>query len=509
MRKLTIQICLLLTLLGNSYGAITFYEWGTEPTSLGGVYYTMITGSTPASDLILEYLMGSNTNTAVITKDTSQSLVDGAILSNMSWTEGTNGFATGNGYYTGSAGSPGISMVNNSLFPSGNDKRTVSGWWKMDSLTGNTTTMFSYGKNTSRDYSWIYMSTSSNLQFSAITDIIRFPDVNYDLLGTSWHYFILSYPATTIQGMRCWVDGVEYTNVLVGGQNRALTTGTLHPSFGGKIGNRSYAATDDYIGSYSAFRFHDTNWTDALAVNTTIVEKAEMGLLSEYLETDREDYTNTVINWTGAVIQDGSPNNITLATASSPTMGGTTDVGWGDFDGSANLITGTHTSGNGTNLTICGWFNPDDTDGAILYYPFSYGDGTTGKMTLRLGGTYTGTGTAGCLGLYGVNNMSSVGAVWTDALRVGKWSFVCVTWDSDGAVNEKVHWYINGLEIAGDGSPASTPFSDLNNFRFGARLDGGSDYDGKISHFSLIDRTWTSNEQYTVYHSQTNLFGGL
>jgi len=167
------------------------------------------------------------------------------------------------------------------------------------------------------------------------------------------------------------------------------------------------------------------------------------------------------------------------------------------MDGSDDLIMATNLSWIVTNVyTLSGWFAPDDTDGAILYYGFGLGLNTADSLALRLGGTYNAAGLpAQSVGIVG--SASTVANTWTDALRTGGWHHVVATYDRDA--NPKQKFWINGVTQAMDSAGTAGNVSQFNRMTVGVRNSGTFKYKGDIDDVRLYKKVFTHTEVTNLY----------
>ena len=169
------------------------------------------------------------------------------------------------------------------------------------------------------------------------------------------------------------------------------------------------------------------------------------------------------------------------------------------FDGSDDIIIATNLSWIVTNVyTLSGWFNPDDTDGTILYYSFGLGLNTADSIALRLGGTYNAAGLpANSVGIVGSGGASTVAGTWTDALRAGGWHHVLATYDS--AADPKQRIWINGVTQTMDSAGIAANVAQFNRMSVGVRNSGSFKYVGDIDDVIVWKKVLTDTEITNLY----------
>jgi len=134
--------------------------------------------------------------------------------------------------------------------------------------------------------------------------------------------------------------------------------------------SESYPTNEFFTVSGSTFSFigstHDIaqarGYVDPYGLDTSTSNRTELGgnlgIISDYLADNTNTYWQDTELYVGFnnIIQDGSPNGYATDSASSPTLSGTTGIGWGGFNGLANYVDCTDIEMNGwTNLTISLW----------------------------------------------------------------------------------------------------------------------------------------------------------
>jgi hypothetical protein len=433
----------------------------------------------PAPDtsaLVLEYLFGANGSESTITLDTSGNNYTGTV-SGVTWLDYTNGLSA---HYEFTGG--GVQITRTSE-PSASARTNFS-------LIGMVR------RDRSATIEYLYRDSAVALYFDA-SDRLRYQLDDGSGFGTgadftapvdnAWHSFMLTHERGV--GQKLYWDGSQ-----VGSES--VKTNVL-ASAGASLYLGANSGANPLDGGLDAIQMYSEVIASNTYTATNLTQNVQLGILSEWVSDNA--YDDCVLWWDGsAIYTDGSASNQTLSTASAPVMGGTTNLGWGDFNGSANVITSTDAgfpSGSAARTVVC-WFKHDADAVDIVW---DYG---TANPNQRFAIYYdSGDSTFKTLiGSYGTEFSHT---------RDSSWHHLAVVHTNGNNVSQ-LACYLDG--VAQSTSLYSSDFA-LNTVLSGTAYFGagstGSNWDGRISKYGVFDFAFSSNQVYSLYTSQTNLFAGL
>jgi len=228
--------------------------------------------------------------------------------------------------------------------------------------------------------------------------------------------------------------------------------------------------------------------------------------LSQYLEDNRTEYTNCILNIThNNQLQDGSKELNETSTGSSPTAGGTASNGWYDYNGTANYVypytnSFHHLVGSSNNFTITFWVYPHIFDARRIYMADWDSGGANESMDIEhllgLGGVVT-------VGL--VTDGVGAGITSLSALNTNTWNHIAVTCDFD---NKETFIYLDGILDQVSTNWTGTTLINGSQLAFGrAGAYNGLYYDGLMDEVIVTDTAWSSNTVYTSYTNSKAYLG--
>jgi len=350
MRKLTIHIALLLMLLSNLSATETFYEFLTEPASLGssgGInFYTMIDGEvtpTPTSDLVLQYFGSGSDSTNAVDKSGNgyDGTVSGATLQAV-----TNGLYSSDNLAYGFDGNDYIESDASLTSLSGTTVGTWSIWAKADDATpSDFQELISYSDTSANEYIATYMNQTDG-KLKSFTrnagEILWNFDSGYVFEDNVWTHIVFVQDGTNVSyyvngGFEAQTAGTNWFADLTGIDN-------------GRIGATKVNGGADknfWVGDLWGVEIHTNALTASEVLATNRSQAVELGILSGWLGADTSRLDRAVANvCCNNNFQDFLGNSST--SPDLPALAGTPDIGWGSGNGVAEHLV--ITVNDGTNL---------------------------------------------------------------------------------------------------------------------------------------------------------------
>ena len=447
-------------------------------------YWAFGAGVVPpvATDLVLEYLMGTNGNESTITLDTSGNSLTGTV-NNCTFNIATNG-ASDNYTFNGTTSFIDATYTNLNL----TEKITISAWFK-SSVSG---IQYILGKDdvTNRDYGLAKKLDNTILFYvfsgGAFKDVSS--DSTYD--DGLWHQAVGVMDGTNVL---LYIDSVLQTQT---------ETASSIDNDGASVyvGARS-DNDEEWNGQLDEIYVYDIGLSQSVISTNYINEANTLGLVSDYLAANTNIYWNDTALYVGFnnIIQDGSPNNLTLTTTSAPDLKGTTSEGWGDFDGSANrVVVGGSDSWTSTNYTFMVWFDSDRSSSAFFDSIFNRNQGGNIQGDCALIWMNDNK-----MRFY-VQDGSTTKDISSDSTYTtpNEWHHMAVVGNS---VSNTLLLYMDGV-LQADQETFLKLYPHINSVvgEIGRQPGGTTEWDGNIDEFYFIDRSLTSNEVYNYYLSTTN-----
>jgi len=483
------KVLIFLFFASTCFGALPNWHFkdSTPPYwRLGDGTWKMQTGAAAGSDLVLEYLFGVNGDESNITLDTSGNNLTGTVTS-ATWVEATNGFTYSYQFDNSD------DMIERAHIPDADFTvdTLVSVWAKRDNA-GNDDPLLSQG-NASGDYDGWGLEIQP-----ATADRITFWDgagwksvVGNDVNDTDWHHIVI-----------VWTSATDYVSFYTDG----VFKGAVSCSSDAEAGTNTFRAG---INQWDNRKFGGQMWgvkidtnasalTAAAIFETNVVQRVQLGTMSQYLEDNRTDYSNCVLNVThNNQLQDGSKEHNITTTASAPTSAGSSSKGHYNYNGSANYVdTGMAFTMPSNKMTISAWFKIDTygaNDAILAVRGSSYFMMAQGAADeLEIWGVWTGYG-------------GTLASQLTNTIPTGVWHNVTWVYDGDEVTDTWV--YVDGVEVWSDNF-GSGNVSVGNNLIIGNDTGaGGRFFNGDIDDVIILKEAWTGLQATNYYNESKTALG--
>jgi hypothetical protein len=332
--------------------------------------------------------------------------------------------------------------------PFSHTNHTITGWFKLDVISGITTLFDS--RDSADDGLIAYIDGTGRVSYR-IGDGSGSTIHSSSLNANKWYNFACTYDGTT---QTIYINGVDVVNTTVTKTISTTTNATI-----GKV-------------SYTNALYFDGKITEVGAYNRALTPLEVASLYNQGMPTNllvnRNDY------------QSGNP-----------TVFNTKQV---DFDGTDDYLELGSQSGvlrlAGSHGSISVWVKPTIT-GDTYQRIVDKSDGGSGANGYTLA-MQTGSGNEGFIKGY-INGNNPVST--TTGLTANVWSHVVWAWDG---TNHKI--YINGV-LTVTSSSALKPPTDTTNMRIGSwNHDTAREFNGEMSQIGIWNESLTSDEVSSLYN---------
>ena len=416
-------------------------------------------GVPPASDLVLQYLMGANGSETSYTLDTSGNNRTGTVT-DATWVAATNGLTD---YYDFDGINDQITFTNDITLQT-NEAFSVSAWIKKSGgaypdwvlLKQNASTAgFNFGYSSDPNYADLFFGCGNG-------GWAKFDTGDIGLELNTWYNVLVTYNG---EG-----HGVESNfNVYVDGVNKAIsTTAALNTT--PLVENAISPFVSDWFGNIWGLEIYDIEVSASNAIATNIQQRAELGTLSQYFADNPDDYDDLRVNATfNGNFQNGSQYAYIIAAPSPPVQQGSVSNGWGDF-ASSIISYADNDNLSFTNFTFNAWVNPDGVsgNGTII----SKWTGGNEYIFWQSGANYQ------------ILINGSVGSTATNGASAGAWQLVTATYD---APTESLLIYVDGV-LFDDSTIARATTTGTGAMSIGSL--SGNYFNGQVSDISMLDVVW-------------------
>jgi len=371
---------------------------------------------------------------------------------------------------------------------------SLAGWIKMDNLPAANYFVISKSSGigqyrlaiSSAGIPTFVVATNNNAWYSAGTTA----NGATALTTSTWIHLLGTYDG---QYVRLYVNGV-----LAGTGSQAIS--------GAIVSN-----TSEFRLSYDTYGNYFNGQIDEVRIYNRALSESEVSDLYRLtsptgVDTSLKGYwsfNGPDMNGTTAYDRSGAGNNGTLTNGPTRTIG---KIGQAlRFDGADDYVDAGSASSldNITQMTMTAWIKPN-----------SLGENGSGRIIDKDGTSFAGRMLYVCSsGTCGVNNslrfargFGTTDGTWTttaDAVSMGVWQFVAITYDDSSVSNDPV-FYVNGSVVSS--SENSTPVGSAEtteasyNWVIGNRPAGDRSFDGSIDEVRVYNRILSVNEITALYN---------